>query len=88
MRVMELAGWPPGAAGPFKSRGDQFTIGTENAMVENVTKVDGKKVNFICRSGDRSDRYFFDCPDEKVAAKLATILKQNIGKSLFDRNSA
>ncbi len=82
MRVMDLPHWPPDSGGPFKA-GDVFPVSAESVIIENVVRVDGEKITFTCTFNGKLQSYDFSAPDEKIAAKLAVILKDNVGKTLF-----
>ena len=52
-------------------------------IIENVVRIDGKEITFTCTFDGKRQSYDFAAPDEKIAAKLAVILKDNVGKTLF-----
>ena len=82
MRVMDLPNWPPDSGGPFKA-GDVFPISPESVIIEEVVRVDGKKITFSCTLNGNRQSYDFSAPYGNTATKLAVILKNNVGKTLF-----
>ena len=82
MRVMNLPNWPPDSGGAFKT-GDVFPISPESVIIEGVVRVAGKTITFTCAFNGKQQAYDFSAPDEKTAEKVAVILKNNVGKTLF-----
>ena len=82
LRVMDLPHWPPDSGGSFAS-GDRFSTSAEEVLIDEVTKVDGTKVTFTCTFDGRKLTYDFAAPSVRTAEKLATILRENVGKTLF-----
>jgi hypothetical protein len=78
---MELRNWPPQAGGAFDPRKDKFATSTD-VLIEEVTSVKGREVMFTCTLDGKQHTYDFCAPDEKVAQKLGTILRDNVSKPL------
>ena len=82
MRVMDLKGWVPQSGGAFKS-GNVFPMSAEQVTIEKILRVMDDHVSFTCDFGGRSEGYDFFVPDKKTANKIAKILNDNVGKTLF-----
>lgn len=81
-RVMDLPGWPPQSGGAFKP-GEIFPQSSEEVTIERVLRMNDGHLLFACRFDGRSVFYDFPLLDEKTGAKVADILNDNIGKTLF-----
>lgn len=83
MRVMDLPGWVPQPGGPT-SPGETFPISAEQVTIERVVGIFGEdRLLFTCRFDGRSVPHSFPLLDLKTAAKITTILMDNIGKTLL-----
>jgi FKBP-type peptidyl-prolyl cis-trans isomerase 2 len=82
LRVMDLPQWPPDSGGEFK-HGDKFAISSEHVVIKEVTKVDGTKLTFTCTFNGKKLSYDYAAPSVRTAEKLAEILQNNVGKTLF-----
>jgi hypothetical protein len=83
MRVMGLLNWPPGGSGAFDPHNPRFAVSSEEVLIEKVTRINGKKITFVCTLEGKARTYDFSAPDERVAEELKTILENNAGLSLF-----
>jgi hypothetical protein len=82
MRIRELPGWPP-QPGRFFDR--SFTVPTtEQAILKEVVRSHHNWVTFVCSFGGHDHTYDFEAPDREYALQIERILKNNIGKSLFE----
>jgi hypothetical protein len=82
--VNELAGWDPSATGSSYRAGSNFTIPAEQVIVKRFVQLAKNCVQYICTFQGRPVPYSFDTQEEKMAKKLATILKNSIEISLRD----
>jgi len=80
-RVMDLPNWPPEPGG-FRGRGRNPTH-PDQVTIEKVLQVVGSSVGFSCMFDGTEFTYQFNCPDDKVAKKIATILRDNAGNILL-----
>jgi hypothetical protein len=82
LRVMDLPHWPPEPGGAFKP-GDQLAISSEQVLIDEVMKVDGTKLTFTCAFDGKKLSYDYAAPSVRTAEKLAMILRENVGNTLF-----
>jgi hypothetical protein len=82
MKLRDLPGWPPDAGGAF-SPGDRFAIRPGQVTIKDVQAVVKNRVTFSGTFDDRVVTYNYMAPDEKLAEKVAAILKANTGKDLL-----
>jgi len=81
-RVMDLDGWPPVSGGAYRP-GNSFAISTEQALIKDVQRVTDRNVHFTCLLEGRDQGYDLFVPNENTANKLAAILRDNVGETLF-----
>ncbi len=87
MKLRDLLGWPPDAGGSI-SRGDRFAIRPGEVAIKDVQEVVKVRVTFTGMFDGRVVTYNYMAPDEKLAAKVAAILKANVGKDLLSVGDA
>jgi hypothetical protein len=87
MKLRDLPGWPPDAGGAI-SRGDNFAIRPALVTIKDVQAVVKKLVTFTGMFDGRAVTYNYMAPDEKLAAKVAAILKANADKDLLSVGDA
>jgi hypothetical protein len=86
MKVRDLKDWPPQPSCAF---GKSYSVPTpEEALIEKVESVRGKRITFTANASGNSHTYVFEAPSEKVALDLEKILESNSGKSLFSVGDA
>jgi hypothetical protein len=86
MKVRDLKDWPPQPSSAF---GKSYSVPTtEEALIEKVVSVSGKRITFTAKASENPHMYVFEAPSEKVALDLEKILESNIGKSLFSVGDA
>jgi hypothetical protein len=87
MKLRDLPDWPPAAGGSI-SPGDRFAVHADQVTIKNVQEVVKNRVTFSGIFGERVVIYNYMAPDEKLAAKVAAILKANAGKVLLSVGDA
>lgn len=87
MRLVDLAGWPPSHGGAYRGNSPNSP---QEAMIEEVVSVieNGivfkNVVTFICTFNGLPISYAFPAPNMPTAERIASILQNSVGKSLFD----
>jgi hypothetical protein len=82
MRIRELPEWPPQPGGFFDR---SFTVPTtEQGILKEVVRSHHNWVTFVCSFDGRDHTCDFEAPDHEYALQIEQILKNNIGKSLFE----
>jgi hypothetical protein len=82
MRVMDLPGWVPQPGGAYRP-GDLIPLAAEEVTIEGVSRVMDNYVSFTCIFRGRPVSYDFWVSDQRLAAKVVKILKENIGETLL-----
>jgi hypothetical protein len=82
MKVRELDGWPPQSSGLQKGSHAAPTI--NQATVKEIVGSHHNWVAFVCSFDGNDSTYDFEAPDKDDALRIEKILKNNIGKSLFE----
>jgi hypothetical protein len=85
MKVRDLKDWPPQPSAFGKS----YVVPTaEEAIVERVVNVHGKRITFIGTAKEIKHTYHFEAPNEEVALDLRRILELNVGNSVLSVGDA
>ena len=81
-KVRDLAGWPPAYANSAQAIGVTVPF-IEELTIKEVKRILKNRVDLICMFQGKDVNCLFSMPDEKTAEKVGTILKNNVGKTLF-----
>jgi hypothetical protein len=82
LRVRDLDEWPPHTAIAF-APGKMPGVSQEQAMVRVFIRREGRSIRFGCLLGGASYAYTYEAKTENVAQQLESIIKNNVGKTLF-----
>lgn len=83
MRVMELPNWPPEPRGGAFKREDRFVSSSDEAVIEDVTRVRGKAIAVTCNVRGLRHPYDYLATDARVASRLEAVLRDSVGKTLL-----
>jgi len=82
MKVRELDGWPPQPGGIHV--GSYIVPSIKQAILKEIVRSHHNWVTFICLFDGNDHTFDFEAPDKGDAIRIEKILKNNIGKSLFE----
>ena len=82
LRVRDLEEWPPQTAVAF-APGKMPRVSPEEAIVWVFIRREGHSVRFGCLLGGASYAYTYEAKTKNIAEQLQSIIKNNVGKSLF-----
>ena len=80
---MQLPLWPPDASGTIPATGGRFAIHPHQVIIKDVVRIVKSRIDFTGQFGKELVSYSFATPDESIAEKLATILKNNMGNTVL-----
>ena len=82
LRVRDLDEWPPQTGGAF-APGKMPRLSSGDTIMRVFLKRTGRRIQFGCLLEGTSYVYSYEASTENIAEQLESIIKNNIGKSLF-----
>jgi len=82
LKLRELESWPPQPSG-FHD-GSYIVPTNQQAILKEVVRTHRNWVTFVCSFKGSDHTYDFQAPDKSDALRIEKILKNNIGKSIFE----
>jgi hypothetical protein len=82
LRVRDLDEWPPPTGGAF-APGKMPRVSPGDAIVRTFIRKVGRNIRFGCWLEGTSYVYSYEAKTENIAEQLQSIIKNNLGKSLF-----
>jgi hypothetical protein len=83
MRVRDLPGWPPDAAGTIPACGGITALSPEDVLLREVTRIEKDRVKFNGDFNGALVRYTQKTPDDWSAKRLGEIVAANLGNTVF-----